>query len=414
MSAPGWEPLDAAEKALKDAFTGLDDAATKAIVQGVEDAPNRFILHTKGYYDLRAYVMTGKDFPRTTAEFQAKMPKSAFFQLTAIDPKIYNTTQDTLVSIGSSCDAYHRNHMAKLVLAATAAVQYSDNALSLLDETAGISLMPQLNILLDPKYKTVAAQDQDFEDAREGAQMTLTMLKEEAVAKEAEVKDVLATMIAFKESTMAYLDDVKFLNRQYNTGPVTNSSTVKTPYLSYLNEEVAADIADINKIALEAQQTHSDWIKARATAIGTAFAGVFGWIAMGIFAKKAAGLEAKLNGLKAKLNNLAQEWQEGVTLITYVTQLTKQCDDIDDKMDTAIKAMAELAALFNAQASCYDRIAFNINGLYKGTDTNSANNRKAWINFYMKANILKLKELKALAGEFAEGIIRNIDLGMTP
>lgn len=50
MSAPVWEPLDAAEKALKDAFTGLDDAATKVIVQGVVDAPNRFILHTKGYY----------------------------------------------------------------------------------------------------------------------------------------------------------------------------------------------------------------------------------------------------------------------------------------------------------------------------------------------------------------------------
>lgn len=192
---------------------------------------------------------------------------------------------------------------------------------------------------------------------------------------------------------MAYLDNVKFLNRQYNTGPVTNSSTVKTPYLSYLNQEVAADIADINKIALEAQQTHNEWIKARATAIGTAFAGVFGWIAMGIFSKKAADLEAKLNGLKAKLNSLAQEWQEGVTLITYVTQLTKQCDDIDDKMDTAIKAMTELAALFSAQADCYDKIAFNLNGMYKGTDTNSANNRKAWINFFMKANILKLKEV---------------------
>lgn len=84
------------------------------------------------------------------------------------------------------------------MLAATAAVQYSENALSLLDETEGLSLMPQLNILLDPKYKTVAAQDQAFEDARDGAQMTLTMLKEEAVAKEAEVKDVLTTMIAVR------------------------------------------------------------------------------------------------------------------------------------------------------------------------------------------------------------------------
>jgi hypothetical protein len=84
------------------------------------------------------------------------------------------------------------------VLAATAAVQYSENAISLLDETDGLSLMPQINILLDPKYKTVASQDQAFEDAREGAQMTLAMLKDDAVAKETEVKDILASMIAMR------------------------------------------------------------------------------------------------------------------------------------------------------------------------------------------------------------------------
>lgn len=54
MSAttPAWDALDAAEKALKEAFTGLDDAATKVIVQGVIDAPNKFILHTRGYYGM--------------------------------------------------------------------------------------------------------------------------------------------------------------------------------------------------------------------------------------------------------------------------------------------------------------------------------------------------------------------------
>jgi hypothetical protein len=192
---------------------------------------------------------------------------------------------------------------------------------------------------------------------------------------------------------MRYLDDVKYLNKQYNTGPVTNSSSVKTPYLEYLNAELAADIAAVYRITNEAQQTYSDWDKARATAIGTAFAGPFGWIAMGIYAKRAADLEGRLNELKAQLARLAQEWQEGATLITYVTQLTKQCDDIDDKMDTAIKAMTELASLFNAQANCYDKIALNLNGMYKGTDSDSANNRKAFINKYMKDAIAKLKEV---------------------
>ena len=50
MATPVWDPVDTAEKALKDAFTGLSDAATKVIIQAVIDAPNKFILHTRGYY----------------------------------------------------------------------------------------------------------------------------------------------------------------------------------------------------------------------------------------------------------------------------------------------------------------------------------------------------------------------------
>ncbi|KAK4098536.1 hypothetical protein N658DRAFT_526257 [Parathielavia hyrcaniae] len=413
MSTPVWDPVDEAEIELKAAFTGLNDAATKAIIQGLEDTPNRFVLHTRGYYDLRAYVLTGKDFPRTTAEFQGKMPKSAFSKLTAIDPEIYNKTQDTLVNIGSSCFSYHKNDLAKLVLAATAAVQYSDNAIMLMEGIDELSLGYQIKILLDPKYVNVADQDQKFKDAREGAQMTLQMLKEEAESKEAEVKEVLQSLVAFKETTMAYLQDVQFLNKQYNTGPVTNPKNMTTPYLQYLDAQVAADIKALNETMTEAQNTHSEWYKARATAIGTAFAGVFGWIAMGIYAKRAADLESKLNSLKARMATLVQQWQEGATLITYVTQLTKQCDDIDDKMEVAIKAMAELAALFNEQANCYDKIAFNLKNLSTGTGTNSARNRQAWITMFMGNAVTKLKELKGLAGEFAEGIIRNYDLTTT-
>lgn len=212
---------------------------------------------------------------------------------------------------------------------------------------------------------------------------------------------------------MAYLEDVKFLNKQYNTGPVTNPSNMSTPYLSYLNAKVAADIKSFNETVTEAQNTYSEWDKARATAIGTAFAGPIGWIAMGIFAKKAADLESKYKSLKAQMASLAQSWQEGATLVNYVTQLTNQCDEIDDKMDVAIKAMTELSALFSEQANCYDKIAFNLNGMSKGTGTDSANNRRAWINKFMGDAVTKLKELKGLAGEFAEGIIRNYDLATT-
>ena len=50
MATPVWDPVDEAESELKAAFAGLNDAATKAIIQGILDTPNRFVLHTRGYY----------------------------------------------------------------------------------------------------------------------------------------------------------------------------------------------------------------------------------------------------------------------------------------------------------------------------------------------------------------------------
>ncbi|KAJ4302030.1 hypothetical protein N0V88_002163 [Collariella sp. IMI 366227] len=408
MTTPVWTPVDAAEKALKEAFTGLNDAATKAIVQGVVDAPNRFVLNTKGYYDLRAYVLSGKSFPTSTAEFQSKMPKSAFLKLTTIDPDIYNARlpPNTLVNIGSTCAAYHANHLAKL---GTAAVKYSENTLSLLEDD-GLGLLPQIEILLDPKYRNKASQDQVFEDAREGAQMTLTLLKDEATSKEVEVKEVLKSLIAFRENTALYLTDVQYLNKQYITGPVTNNSTMKTPYLKFLNDKVAADLAAVYSLAAEVQGTQAEYEKAKNIAIGTAFAGVIGWVFMGIYSKKAVDLEAKVRELQSQISVMANEWQEGSLLVTYVGRVVKQCDDIDDKMDVAIKAMTELAALFSEASYCYDKISFNLKGMWTGTDSDSAANRKAYITKFTKDAITKLKELKGLASEFAEAIIRNYDL----
>lgn len=42
------------------------------------------------WLDLRSYVLTGKDFPKSATEFQTKMSKTAFQKLTEIDSEIYD------------------------------------------------------------------------------------------------------------------------------------------------------------------------------------------------------------------------------------------------------------------------------------------------------------------------------------
>lgn len=152
-------------------------------------------LLTPSLQDLRCYVLTGKTFPRTTAEFSAKMPKPGCSQLTNCDPDIYQKTMDTIVTIGSSCYAYHQSNLAKLVTAATTAAQFSDTTISMMVD-ADMGLRPSLNVMLDPKYRTVASQDDAFSDARELAVMVLTDLKTDANEKEAEIKEIVETMIS--------------------------------------------------------------------------------------------------------------------------------------------------------------------------------------------------------------------------
>ncbi|KAK3686198.1 hypothetical protein B0T22DRAFT_443282 [Podospora appendiculata] len=405
-----WDPVTEAEQALKQAFGALSASPDTALVPATDTTPNRFILHTRGYYDLRAYVITGKDFPRTVAEFQTKMPKAAFAKLNSVDADIYTKTQNTMVAIGSSCATYHANNLAKLVTAATAAALFSDNTIGLLSDTPDINLKDQIDILLQPQYTTVASQDDVFRDAKEAAQFTLMMLKDEAAAKEEEVQGIIETMIAFKESTMQYLVGVQYLNTMYMTGPVTNAATDNQPYLSFMQAKLKADYDQLKQTIAEAQAKYSEWNDAKNMAIGMAFLGLPGWIYMGIKAAEADRLKQQADALNATVARLQRDAQEEAQLITFITQLTNQCDDIDDKMDTAIAAMVELAKLFNAQAACYDKIGLYIAGMYMGTDANSLRNRTTYIKTNMANCITKLRDLKSLAQEFAEGIIQNITL----
>ena len=58
--------------------------------------------------------------------------------------------------------------------------------------------------MLDPKYKTEADQDSIFKETKEGAQMTLGMLKDEAKEKEADMKKIVETLITVSNTLTAF------------------------------------------------------------------------------------------------------------------------------------------------------------------------------------------------------------------
>ena len=71
----------------------------------------------------------------------------------------------------------------------------------MLAEAPEINLRHQLDILLDPKYKSQADWDDRYTEAKEAAQMTLSMLKEQAQEKEAEVKTIVETLLTVSRKT---------------------------------------------------------------------------------------------------------------------------------------------------------------------------------------------------------------------
>ena len=193
-TAPTWDPTAQADQAAKETFSQLDQSSDAVIIEQ-QNGPNKFILQSKGYFDLQSYVLTGKNFPKTTEQFEKDMPSSAFKKLTDIDPEIYNKTKDTMVGIGSACEAYNRDHLAELVTAAEAAIQYSDNTIESLETATNMNLKFQLDILLDPKYKTQADLDDTYKAAKKGAQLTLGVLRDQAIEKKNKVDQIKESLI---------------------------------------------------------------------------------------------------------------------------------------------------------------------------------------------------------------------------
>ncbi|KAG8677742.1 hypothetical protein FPOAC2_03830 [Fusarium poae] len=404
-----WNPTSKEEIEAKKAFEGLGQSLDKVVIPCAEsDNDNRFILHSKGYFDLRAYVMSGKDFPTTPADFDAKVSMSAFKKLNELDSDIYNKTRDTMVAVGSSCRDYSYDHLNELVTAGHIAIRYSKYAMDMLDTADGINLRHNLDILLDEKYTSADKFDEVYKVAKEAALMTLTMLSDEATKKQKETDKISETLTAFKADTLKNQPNVKFLVRQYYDGPVVNKSNFKTPYLKYLNEDLARSLRAFEKTVKHADDVHGDWKTNKDWAIGTSFFGLVGFIVMTKYARNAVVLRVTYDNLVKEMEKLEKEQKEERELIKFVNLLVVQCTDIDHKMDDAITAMTELSKLFSNQADCYDGIASYLSSMKSGATRDVLANRKASFHHNIGVCVNKLKELKVVAEEFTDTIHNEI------
>lgn len=146
----------------------------------------------------------------------------------------------------------------------------------------------------------------------------------------------------------------------------------------------------------QAEETYGKWEYKKNLSIGLVFLGLPGWIAMATQAAEAASLRTAYDNLMTRVNQLRDSNASLANLITAVNQVCTQCDDIDNKMEAAIKAMTELGALFSAMGKCYDSIGVNLNGMATGVSSESAASRRTYINKQMGLAIVKLSDVRLL------------------
>ncbi|KAF5005774.1 hypothetical protein FDECE_7803 [Fusarium decemcellulare] len=335
--SPEWNPTDPQDQDIKKAFADLSLSIDKVVLPSSDpNQANRFVLRSKAYFDksdkhsrgLQAYILSGKELPKRHDEFDVKLQKTGLRKLTNIDDEIYD---------------------------------FSEDAIELLE--GDINLRHNLSIILHERYSSRDNFDGAYYEAREIAKMALEVLRENAKEKQRQTEDIRQTLI------------------KYKTGPVTNRShDIKTPYIEYLNKDLADSLATLNKKVKEAQDQYSDWTN---TAVPIATYWIVG---LGFTLGTATSFETKslrdtYNALEDQISRLREDREAETSLITLTSLLATQCTNIDKKMTGAIDSMTELSLFFSSQFDCYQKISESLDHITAGPDLQGQKNRKIYINY---------------------------------
>ncbi|KAF7555924.1 hypothetical protein G7Z17_g1849 [Cylindrodendrum hubeiense] len=373
-----WNPTRKDDIALKEALQSLQKSTDSVLLsptqqQEEDEEEKRFLLQGHSYFAVKAYVLTGKEFPVNDKRFDEKYPAKAFARLLPLDSNVHAETKKGLVAVGSSCTAFYNDKLQNIVT-------WSKTTLEYLTDNEDMNLYDFLMVLSDLKYQKPEDRDEAFHEALVGARGSLKLLQHEAEEGKRQANDLMNDLDKFRDATVALQPQMSALIHKYTAGP--------KPYLNYLNEEHQRRAQEETKSFADYNSTYDEWKSATGLAIGGSW-----------------------KRLWNQYETLKRENADEHLLIESMNNMVKQFDGLEGKIQDAIKAVGVLSLMFQKQSESYEMIRSSLSGMGVIVSEEDAETRNLFIKSQIKAASKKLKQLEKAAAGFVKAILTETSLG---
>ncbi|KAF7555250.1 hypothetical protein G7Z17_g2327 [Cylindrodendrum hubeiense] len=392
--ADKWNPSSDGEKNFKKALESLSQSVDSVLISPMEKKENeeqekKFLLQDQSYFALKAYVMTGKNFPATNHEFDYAISRSAFKRFDAIDPAIYEETREALVGVGRLCKPFYETKlhgMGSPRWLFGGHLEYDNSG-----------------------YKKLEDRDDRFNSALSVAGFLLDMLQNAAEEGKISAQQLVTDLMKFRSDTQELLSRMRHLIQQYDTGPAVNPSNKIEPYLMFLNKDFQNSAKLVDDKLTQYNTTYGDWKTATGLAVGVGVSigwlPVFGWVPLGFLAHNGDELHDTCATLHNENETLKRENEQEHKLIEWVTGIAKQFDGLEGKINSAVTAVDVLSSMFEHQGKSYRLIKASLGAISSYTNNEDANNRKDFIDHNVKETSRRLEELQKAARGFLQAIL---------
>ncbi|KAL2680517.1 hypothetical protein Neosp_008119 [[Neocosmospora] mangrovei] len=406
-----WKPTSKEDIALKEALLTLQKSTDSVLLSPVqrkdeEEQEKKFLLQGQSYFALKAYVLTGKDFPVNDSAFNAKYPEKAFARLLPLDPGIQKETQNSLVAVGSSCSDFYNDKLHNIVRAGSLAVTWSASTLEYLTDNEDTNLYDYLMVLSDPKYRKLEDRDEAFHEAILGARGCLELLSRQAEDGRKEADKLRKDLDQFRDTTTKLRPDMITLIRKYTAGD--------KPLLPFLNADHQKRVQEETEALANYNTAYGQWKTATGMAIGIGVSigwiPIFGWVPLGLLSHNANNLAGTYKKLWEGYENLKKENADEALLINSMNSMGKQFDGLEKKIEDAIAAVGVLSLMFDQQEQSYKQIKTSLDGMGFMADHKDAGIRNMFIKGQVKATKKKLQQLQKAAAGFVEAILTETDM----
>ncbi|RSM02934.1 hypothetical protein CDV31_010675 [Fusarium ambrosium] len=406
-----WKPTRKDDIALKEALLTLQKSTDSVLLSPAQqkeedEQEKKFLLQGYSYFALKAYVMTGKEFPVNDSAFNAKYPEKAFARLLSLDPGIQKETKNGLVAVGSSCSAFYNDKLQNIVRAGSLAVTWSTSTLEYLIDNEDTNLYDYLMVLSDLKYKKLEDRDEAFHEALVGAQGCLKLLTREAEDGKKQADDLRKDLDQFRDATAKLQPDMSALIRKYTAGD--------QPLLPYLNAEHQKRVQEETKTLANYNSTFDEWKASTGLAIGVGVSigwiPVFGWVPLGFLSYNADRLAGSYKRLRESYENLKKENASEALLIESMNNMVRQFDGLEMKIQDAITAVGVLSLMFEQQRQSYELIRASLSGMGLMAEEEDAETRNMFIKSQIKGMKKKLQQLQKAAAGFVKAILTETDM----